>query len=153
MAAVPPPPPPPAKLPATVNVLIIVGKDDVPIYEADLSSVGSREDSPHVDQFVIHAALDIVDEAVWTTQSMFLRVVYDYNDFHVSAFCTPGHVRFMLLHKGRNEENIRNFFSKLHDLFVKAALSPFYSPNSRIDSPAFDAKVRAAARKCLTGKL
>mmetsp|Transcript_43908 Transcript_43908/g.113439 ORF Transcript_43908/g.113439 Transcript_43908/m.113439 type:complete len:147 (+) Transcript_43908:97-537(+) len=133
--------------PAAVNVLIIVGKDDSPVYEADLSSAGSREDSPHLDQFVIHAALDLVDELVWTTSSPFLRVVDKFNDFHVSAYCTAGHYRFMLLHKNRNEENIRGFFSELHDLFIKAVLSPFYTPNSRIESPVFNQKVYAAARR------
>merc|ERR1712070_1057780 len=84
---------------ATVNVLTIVGKDDSPIYEADLSSQGVREDSPHLDQFVVHAALDLIDEAVWSTPAMFLRCVDKFNDFNVSAFCTAGHVRFLLLHK------------------------------------------------------
>ena len=27
------------------------------------------QDSPHLDQFVIHAALDMVEELVWTTSS------------------------------------------------------------------------------------
>mmetsp|Transcript_102501 Transcript_102501/g.330736 ORF Transcript_102501/g.330736 Transcript_102501/m.330736 type:complete len:147 (-) Transcript_102501:148-588(-) len=133
--------------PATVNVLIIVGKDDSPIYEADLSSSGTREDSPHLGQFVIHASLDLVEEVVWTTSSMFLRVVDKFNDFHVSAYCTAGHTRFVLLHKVRNEEAIRAFFGELHDLYIKAVLNPFYRPNSWIDSPIFDQKVRLAARK------
>uniref|UniRef100_A0A7S4S5I9 Trafficking protein particle complex subunit n=1 Tax=Alexandrium monilatum TaxID=311494 RepID=A0A7S4S5I9_9DINO len=133
--------------PATVNVLIIVGKEDHPIYEADLSSSGYREDSPHLDQFVIHAALDVVDEVVWTTGSMFLRVVDEFDIFLVSAYCTAGHVRFMLLHKNRNEDAIRAFFNELHDLYIKAVMSPFYKPNSWIESPAFDQRVRLAAKR------
>eukprot|EP00434_Breviolum_minutum_P002360 symbB.v1.2.002085.t1/scaffold109.1/size325261/3 len=132
---------------AIVNVLIIVNKDDVPIYEADLSTEGLREDSPHLDQFVVHAALDLVDEMVWSTSSMFLRVVDKFNDFHVSAYCTAGHVRMMLLHKHRNEEAIRAFFADVHDLFLKAMLSPFQTPDTRIQSPIFDQKVRAAGQK------
>mmetsp|Transcript_27809 Transcript_27809/g.54668 ORF Transcript_27809/g.54668 Transcript_27809/m.54668 type:complete len:144 (+) Transcript_27809:85-516(+) len=133
--------------PAVVNVLIIIGKDDNPIYEADLSSSGTREDSPHLDQFVIHSSLDLVEELVWTTSSMFLRVVDKFDDFHVSAYCTAGHARFMLLHKNRNEEAIRAFFSELHDLYIKAVLNPFHRPDGWIDSPVFDQKVRLAARK------
>ncbi|CAE6973278.1 trappc2 [Symbiodinium sp. CCMP2592] len=132
---------------AVVNVLIIVGKDDIPIYEADLSTEGIREDSPHLDQFVVHAALDLVDEMVWSTSSMFLRVVDKFNDFHVSAYCTAGHVRMMLLHKHRNEEAIRAFFAEVHDLFIKAMLSPFQTPSTPIESPTFDAKVRAAGQR------
>ncbi|CAK0865857.1 unnamed protein product [Prorocentrum cordatum] len=137
-------PAPPA---AVVNVLIIVGKGDELLYEADLSSAGTREDSPHLDQFVVHAALDIVDEMVWTTSSMFLRVVDKYQGFNVSAFCTAGHIRFMLLHSSRNEEGIRAFFGELHDLYIKAVMSPFCPPSSRVESPVFDHRVRLAARK------
>ncbi|OLP98727.1 Trafficking protein particle complex subunit 2 [Symbiodinium microadriaticum] len=132
---------------AVVNVLIIVGKDDIPIYEADLSTEGIREDSPHLDQFVVHAALDLVDEMVWSTSSMFLRVVDKFNDFHVSAYCTAGHVRMMLLHKHRNEEAIRAFFAEVQDLYIKAMLSPFQTPSTPIESPTFDAKVRAAGQR------
>eukprot|EP00931_Biecheleriopsis_adriatica_P058593 TRINITY_DN34918_c0_g1_i2.p1 TRINITY_DN34918_c0_g1~~TRINITY_DN34918_c0_g1_i2.p1 ORF type:complete len:148 (+),score=41.83 TRINITY_DN34918_c0_g1_i2:45-488(+) len=133
---------------AVVNVLIIVGKDDSPIYEADLSSQGYREDSPHLDQFVIHAALDLVDELVWTTSSMFHRIVDKFNEFNVTAFCTAGHVRMMLLHKKKDDEaSIRAFFADVHDLFIKAMLSPFQQPDRRIESPAFDQRVRAAAKK------
>eukprot|EP00927_Polykrikos_kofoidii_P036427 TRINITY_DN30757_c0_g1_i2.p1 TRINITY_DN30757_c0_g1~~TRINITY_DN30757_c0_g1_i2.p1 ORF type:complete len:163 (+),score=25.50 TRINITY_DN30757_c0_g1_i2:32-490(+) len=142
-----------APLPATapaaaVNVLVIVGKGDSLLYEADLSTKGAREDSPHLGQFVIHAALDLVDEIVPTTSSMFLRVVDKFNDFHVSAFATAGHSRFMLLHKTRNEEAIRAFFAELHDLYLKAIMSPFCKPGlQRLESPTFDMKVRAAAQK------
>ncbi|CAJ1400756.1 unnamed protein product [Effrenium voratum] len=132
---------------AVVNVLIIVGKDDIPIYEADLSTEGIREDSPHLDQFVIHSALDMVDDMAWTTSSMFLRNVDKFNDFHVSAYCTAGRVRMMLLHKHRNEEAIRAFFADLHELFIKAMMSPFQTPGARIHSPVFDQKVRAAGQR------
>eukprot|EP00929_Paragymnodinium_shiwhaense_P060059 TRINITY_DN30031_c0_g1_i1.p2 TRINITY_DN30031_c0_g1~~TRINITY_DN30031_c0_g1_i1.p2 ORF type:complete len:160 (+),score=34.98 TRINITY_DN30031_c0_g1_i1:64-543(+) len=134
---------------ATVNVLIIVGADDQPLYEADLSSAGRRDDSPHLDQFIVNAALDLVEDIVWTTSSMFLRVVDKSHNFNVSAFCTAGHVRFMLLHQERTEEvTIRGFFSELHDLYIKAVMSPFCKPGvDRLSSAAFDQKVRLAARK------
>eukprot|EP00930_Biecheleria_cincta_P060202 TRINITY_DN45896_c0_g1_i1.p1 TRINITY_DN45896_c0_g1~~TRINITY_DN45896_c0_g1_i1.p1 ORF type:complete len:158 (-),score=27.59 TRINITY_DN45896_c0_g1_i1:23-463(-) len=136
-----------AAAPATVYVLIIIGKDDSPIYEADLSSDGHREDSPHLDQFIISAALDIVDETVWTTSSMFVRVVDKFNDFHVSGYCTAGHVKMMLLHKARNEDAIRAFFAEVHDLFIKAMMSPFQTPDQRIESPEFDKRVRNAGTR------
>jgi hypothetical protein len=47
--------------PAFLNVFMIVGKDDKPLFACDLSSDGVRDDSPHLDEFIIHAALDAVD--------------------------------------------------------------------------------------------
>ena len=47
--------------PAFLNVFMIVGRDDKPLFACDLSSEGLRDDSPHLDEFIIHAALDAVD--------------------------------------------------------------------------------------------
>lgn len=43
----------------------IVGKCDTPLYERDLSPPGRRDDTPHLDEFIMHAALDVVDELAW----------------------------------------------------------------------------------------
>ena len=47
--------------PAFINVFMIVGEGDSPIFFSDLSSEGLRDDSPHLDEFIIHSALDSVD--------------------------------------------------------------------------------------------
>lgn len=145
----------------TVYVLIIVGKGDVPIFEADLSSPGKRDDTPHLDQFIIHQALDIVDELVWQSNSMYLKNVDSFNNFHVSAFCSAGHIKFMLLHKHKSDEGtssgmsasvetgIRMFLQEIHEHYVKYLMNPLYEVNGLITSPSFDQKVRFSARKHL----
>jgi len=72
-----------------------------------------------------------------------------FNEFQVSTYVTAGHIRFMLLHKLRNEEGIRNFFLELHDVYLKTILNPFYEANGLIALPSFDARVRAAGKKYL----
>lgn len=47
--------------PAFLNVFMIIGKDDAPIFSIDLTNEGLRDDSPHLDEFIIHSALDSVD--------------------------------------------------------------------------------------------
>jgi hypothetical protein len=47
--------------PAFVNVFMIVGEGDTPLLFLDLSSDGVRDDSPHLDEFIVHSALDSVD--------------------------------------------------------------------------------------------
>jgi hypothetical protein len=44
-----------------INVFMIIGPHDHPLLFMDLSTEGFRDDSPHLDEFVIHAALDAVD--------------------------------------------------------------------------------------------
>eukprot|EP00919_Chromeraceae_sp_WS-2016_P069486 GHVR01164796.1.p1 GENE.GHVR01164796.1~~GHVR01164796.1.p1 ORF type:complete len:153 (+),score=32.60 GHVR01164796.1:103-561(+) len=102
-----------------VNVFVIIGKGDVPLFEVDLSGQGKRPDSPHLAQFVIHAALDIVDELVWYNNNMYLKQVDRFNDLLVSSWVTPGHIRFMLLHTQKNDEAIASFFKDVYELYVK----------------------------------
>jgi hypothetical protein len=55
----------------------------------------------------------------------------------------------MLLHGGRNEDSIRNFFQDVYELYVKLSMNPFYRYDTPIKSEAFDTRVRAIARRYL----
>ncbi|KAF4696493.1 RNA-binding protein 42 [Perkinsus olseni] len=122
-----PPPPPPGRNDqvADINLFMIVdGKDDLPLYSADLSSsAGRRDDSPHLDQFVMHSSLDVIDEAMWGTTDTFFPMVDRFNDFLISAFLGASNVRFLLLHRHtsirspqqleQDTQNIRTFFQEV----------------------------------------
>ena len=73
----------------------------------------------YLHQFVLHAALDAVNEQVWTTTSMHLGNVDKFNNLMVAAYATAAHVKFLLLHDGRNEETIRLFFRDVYDIYVR----------------------------------
>ncbi|KAF8103384.1 hypothetical protein N665_0188s0321 [Sinapis alba] len=129
---------------------IIVGRNDNPIYEAEVGSAAKREDAAQLHQFILHAALDVVQDLAWTTTSaMFLKSVDRFNDLVVSVYVTAGQTRLMLLHDSRNEDGIKSFFQEVHELYIKILLNPLYLPGSRITSSNFDTKVRALARKYL----
>ncbi|TPX51592.1 hypothetical protein SeMB42_g00119 [Synchytrium endobioticum] len=135
------------------SYFVIVGHRDNPVYEAEFgpqSRVDSKKDeNRHLNQFIIHAALDIVEDAMWGTSSMYLKVIDKYNEWLVSAYVSASGVKFILLHDTPNVEGIRNFFVDSHELFVKILLNPFYELNAPITSPVFDSKVRASAKRFL----
>lgn len=128
---------------------MIVSRTDIPIYEAELGSALKKEDSAQQHQFILHAALDIVQDHAWTTSAMFLKAIDRFSDLVVSVYVTAGHTRFMLLHDSRNEDGVKSFFQDVHELYIKTLLNPLYLPGSRITSSHFDTKVRALARKYL----
>ncbi|KAF8821488.1 mbp-1 interacting protein-2a family protein [Cardiosporidium cionae] len=135
---------------ATVIAFVIVGKGDAPLYEADLSTPGKRDDSPYLNQFILHQALDALDDSIWHNNNMYLNVCDTFKAFIVSGFCTAGHVKFMLLHRQRgSDEKIRLFFTEIHELYLKILLNPLYEPNGKITSVAFDQYVRLSAKKYL----
>ncbi|BBN12836.1 trafficking protein particle complex subunit 2 [Marchantia polymorpha subsp. ruderalis] len=134
---------------ASTACFVIVGRNDCPIYESEVGTAPKKDEATHLHQFILHAALDIVQDVVWTTNGMFLKVVDKYNELLVSVYVTAGHTRLMLLHDSRNEDGIRNFFQEVHELYIKLLLNPLYVPGSRITSPFFDTRVRALARKYL----
>lgn len=72
------------------------------------------------------------------------------NNQLVSAFLTAGNIKFLLLHNGKNEDSIKNFFYECHELYVKMMMNPFYHVDTPITSKEFDRRVRNVARRYLS---
>jgi len=133
----------------TGELLCIVGRNE-PLYELEINKRASNTDAvTRQNYFVIHSALDLVDKAAWTTSNMYLKVVDKVNHQQVSAFLTAGNVKLMLLHTGKSDDSIKNFFQEVYELYVKFAMNPFYLYDTPINSAAFDTRVRSIARRYL----
>ncbi|CAH8619840.1 unnamed protein product [Dicrocoelium dendriticum] len=130
---------------------VMVGHHDEALFEYEFSSDRGSEnkvdDHRHLNQFVAHAALDVIDDLSWTNGNTFLKSVDKFNEWIVSAFITPGRLRFVLLHDEPNENRIRSFFNEVYETYVKLSLNPFFDRASPIDSPSFTKKVQRLASK------
>ena len=112
---------------STPVLFVIVGKNE-PLFEAEIDtnsasgSTGQNDLSTRQNYFVLHSALDLVEKSVWTTNNMYLRVVDKVNHQQVSTFLTAANVKFMLLHGGKGEEVVKNFFNEVYGYYVKVCL-------------------------------
>ncbi|PWZ12813.1 putative trafficking protein particle complex subunit 2 [Zea mays] len=78
---------------ASTACFVIVSKNDIPIYEAEVGSAPKKEDLSYHHQFILHAALDVVQDLAWTTNNaMSLKSVDRFNDLVVSVYVTAGHI-------------------------------------------------------------
>ncbi|KAK4375453.1 hypothetical protein RND71_006130 [Anisodus tanguticus] len=71
---------------ASTACFMIVSRNDIPIYEAEVGTAPKKEDAAHHHQFILHAALDIVQDLAWTTSAMFLKSIDRFNDLVVSVY-------------------------------------------------------------------
>lgn len=51
-----------------------------------------------------------------------LQTIDRFNNLLVTAFVTPGSTRFLLLHDGRHDEGIRQFFVEVYELYVRVSM-------------------------------
>ncbi|KAI1496707.1 Sedlin [Biscogniauxia marginata] len=88
----------------------IVGTQDNPLFEYEFgtSKQGGdgqarfAEQARHMNQFIVHSSLDIIEEVQWGNGQMYLKCVDKFFNNYVSCFLTGGNVKFLLLHQPSN---------------------------------------------------
>ncbi|KAK5123740.1 hypothetical protein LTR85_002376 [Meristemomyces frigidus] len=83
----------------------IIGTRDNPLFDLEFgtSKIGGdgiarfRDEAKYMNQFIVHAALDMVEEAQWANKDLYLKRIDTFQNNHVHCFLTGGNVKFMLL--------------------------------------------------------
>ncbi|KAK6067311.1 trafficking protein particle complex subunit 2 [Seiridium cupressi] len=160
---------------------VIIGTQDNPLFEHEFgtSKQGGdgqsrfSDESRHMNQFIVHSSLDIVEEVQWGTGQMYLKNIDRFFNSYISCYITPSNIKFLLLHQPilpsgassaasrsstsiaanptspQTEEAVKSFFTEIYENWVKASMSPFYRVNMEVTSPVFRQRVAAAGRKYL----
>lgn len=129
-------------------LFVIVGTSE-PLYEADLGVAGAESELAYLHSFILHSSLDMIQNALWNNSATFLRTVDRFNSLLVSAYVTPGGTMLLLLHQGKAEDSVRQFFTEAHELYTKHMLNPFAVFDTPIVSPQFDVLLRGIAKRIL----
>lgn len=131
-------------------LFLIVGRNE-PLFSAEFTSSATPTPDSITRQnyFVLHSALDLVDKCAFTNPQMYLRTVDKVNHQMVSVYLTAGHVKFMLLHCGKPDDLIKNFFTDVSELYVKYSMNPFYKFDSPIVNKDFEDRVNTIGRRYL----
>lgn len=153
----------------------MIGTRDNPIYELEFGSFKSSSSSAGQAQFslkvkellpfIANLALDLIEDAQWTSGKFHLGRVDSFYGIVVIGFVTQGNIKFVLCceqgptssglelmmtgSKQQDDTAIRQFFTEMYDLYVKALLNPFYGFNDAVVSPDFDHRAKLLAKKYL----
>ncbi|KAG7006221.1 hypothetical protein G7Y79_00015g038110 [Physcia stellaris] len=84
----------------------IINTRDAPLFELEFGTSKAGGDgvarfsseARAMNPFIVHSSLDIVDEARWSNNAMYLKRTDQFSTSHISTFLTPTSIRFMLLH-------------------------------------------------------
>jgi trafficking protein particle complex subunit 2 len=95
------------------SYFVIVSPLDAPLYECEYGPLlKEKTDAKHLNQFILHASLDILDEQITTTQQNYLKIIDKFNEWFVSAYITVSGTRLLLLHDLQNVDGVREVYRR-----------------------------------------
>ena len=101
--------------------VFVVVVNGTPIYEHSVGTVNLPSDGPNSYQFVLHAALDMVEEHLWKTGTMNLKRIDAFQGQNISAYVTASNVVFLLMHERASEDSVGSFMHQVHEMYIKIA--------------------------------
>ena len=122
---------------------VIIGSNDRLLYEypKEIAMKYASDNEYVLNQFVILSALDYIEEKKKSSQKMYFKNIDVYGSHHLSAFVTPGNIKFILMTQSKTIDT-RSFFESVYEDYVKIILNPFYELQTPIVSDNLTQHIR-----------
>lgn len=127
-------------------MFLIVSPKDAVVYQLYTHLI--KREITYLHELITFSTLDSVN--LFDGNNMYVKSIEKFNEYYVSAFATAGKVKFLLLHEGKNDDIIKNFFYEVYEYYSKALLNPFIDKEAKIFSVSFDNKIKLALKKHLS---
>eukprot|EP01121_Diplochlamys_sp_Union-15-3_P010858 TRINITY_DN3093_c0_g1_i1.p1 TRINITY_DN3093_c0_g1~~TRINITY_DN3093_c0_g1_i1.p1 ORF type:complete len:138 (+),score=22.88 TRINITY_DN3093_c0_g1_i1:71-484(+) len=128
-----------------IAALAVIGKTNNPLY---IKVVG-KTDTELRFHYIVHTALDVIEETVNRTKEAahtekYLGLLYPTEEFKVYGYLTNTQIKFVLVldydSKAKDAE-VKNFFSRFHEIYADTVCNPFYTADENITSKKFEERV------------
>ncbi|MCJ1253003.1 TRAPP subunit [Lignoscripta atroalba] len=115
----------------------IVGTKDNPLFELEFGTSKAGGDgvarfpaeARHLNQFIVHSSLDIVEEVQWLSSQMYLKRIDHFASSHISCFLTPTSTKFLLLHLPHPPNTAPSTLSASQNPHIFPPFAPYTTTN------------------------
>lgn len=129
----------------------VIGQQNNPLYLETFQQTGAGSEGALRFHYIVHCSLDAVEEKLLQPQKTpgepsdaYLGLLYPTDDFKVYGYVSNTKMKFILVldDMAPKDEEMRLIFKRFHAAFIDAVSNPFYTLNTPIISPSFDASIR-----------
>eukprot|EP00123_Amoebidium_parasiticum_P013535 comp22015_c0_seq1/m.31885 comp22015_c0_seq1/g.31885 ORF comp22015_c0_seq1/g.31885 comp22015_c0_seq1/m.31885 type:complete len:127 (-) comp22015_c0_seq1:359-739(-) len=115
----------------------IVDKNNSPLFIKTANQKDELEFS-----YIVHTALDVIEDK--DSPDMYLGLLAPAEEYNVYGYMTNTKVKFVaVLDDFDASSKMKNFFRRLHGLYIDMACNAFYTPGTPIKSPRFTDAVQS----------
>eukprot|EP01120_Amphizonella_sp_Union-15-10_P016961 TRINITY_DN9250_c0_g1_i1.p1 TRINITY_DN9250_c0_g1~~TRINITY_DN9250_c0_g1_i1.p1 ORF type:complete len:140 (-),score=22.95 TRINITY_DN9250_c0_g1_i1:42-461(-) len=127
-----------------IAAIAVIGKQNNPLYIKTLGKNGDDLKFHHI----VHTSLDVVQELTSKKESTqadkYLGQLYPTEEYKVYGYITNTRIKFILIvdyDSRAKEADLKQFFTKFHELYADTVCNPFYTFDENITSQKFEERV------------
>ncbi|OQR73879.1 trafficking protein particle complex subunit 2 protein-like [Tropilaelaps mercedesae] len=138
--------------------LAVINKDNSPLYLRTVADPLDAELS-HKLMYMLHTSLDVVEEKINSpvpgkndARDLCLGVLYSLDEYKLYGYVTNTKVKMVIVVELSaavqfRDNDLRNWFGRLHNAYSELVCNPFYVAGEHITSKKFESVVNDIMRK------